>query len=158
MIIRLARGKNNKPPTLTCIRDDGSVTYQAAGERFAYHDLVHYAVETTLGYPDAFFGMVARGRDLGDFGTRNGIKDTYPPNALAAEQIVGAVQLWLANPFPAADAEFARTLADAFRDQELPAPTLTLDQIAAIRTLARDLHARWENLAPGESLELVFDR
>jgi hypothetical protein len=45
---------------------------------FAYHDLAHYAVETTLGPGQAFLGLVASGWDLGDFGSP---EDTATVNA-----------------------------------------------------------------------------
>ena len=32
------------------------------------HDLIHYVVETTLGYREAFFGLLAAGWDIQDFG------------------------------------------------------------------------------------------
>jgi len=72
MIIRLSKGKNDKSGTLTCLRDDGSSTWQKSSDYFAYHDLIHYAVETTLGFRDAFLGLVAKGKGLDEFGTRNG--------------------------------------------------------------------------------------
>ena len=50
MVIRLTKGKGEKPGTLTCVRDDGTTTWQKSSEYFARHDLMHYAVETTLGY------------------------------------------------------------------------------------------------------------
>jgi len=46
---------------LRCVRADGSVTWQKQTARhaafFALHDLTHFAVETTLGYRQGFFGL-----------------------------------------------------------------------------------------------------
>ena len=67
--IRLKRGRDG-PNTLVCIRPDGSQTMQhdKTGGFFAVHDLTHYAVETTLNHKRGFYGLVAEGWDLGDFG------------------------------------------------------------------------------------------
>ena len=51
MVIRFKKGKNrpkHKPDTLTCIRDDGSVTWTHLHRGFVQHDFAHYVVERTL--------------------------------------------------------------------------------------------------------------
>ena len=144
MIIRWTRGKDNKPPTLTCLRDDGSVTCQKSSEFFVLHDFLHYAVESTLGFRDAFYGMVAQGRNLDSFGTQNDIKDTYPANALRAEEIVGAIQYSLAETELPSDDELATTLL------------LTPAQARAIRAYFNDLRQRWDVLPRGESPDVDF--
>jgi hypothetical protein len=91
MIIRCTKGKQNKPDTLTCVRDDGSITWEHSAVGIP-HDLLHFAVETTLGYRSAFYGLVAAGCDIGAFGTKEGEKDTYPTEALWAKTLVGLLQ------------------------------------------------------------------
>src|SRR2546429_508258 len=56
-------------PVLTCTRDDGTCTYvkPRQGAFFVPHDLMHYAVETTLGLRSSFFGLIAQGRSLVSF-------------------------------------------------------------------------------------------
>ena len=79
-----------KPTTITCIRDDGSITWQTYGPHsdfFAIHDLTHYAVETELGYKHGFFGMIAQGRDINDFGP--GSAASLHPEAFHAEMLAG---------------------------------------------------------------------
>ena len=54
---------------LRCTRKDGSVTWQKQTKHaahFALHDLTHYAVESTLGCRQGFFGLVAEGWDIED--------------------------------------------------------------------------------------------
>ena len=54
---------------LRCVRADGSVTWQKQDRHaafFALHDLTHFAVESTLGFRDGFFGLVAQGWDIDD--------------------------------------------------------------------------------------------
>jgi hypothetical protein len=157
MTIRFAKGKNGKPPTLTCTRDDGLVTWQASSDVIIRHDLIHYAVETTLGYREAFFGLVAAGRDIESFGTKDGVKDTYPQEAGWAECIVGTLQ-WPAmstGPEPTPEESIAAA-QQMFADHNIPAPYLTPGQIARIRATIMDLHRRWEELPDDAALELSF--
>jgi hypothetical protein len=72
-------------------RADGTATWQrtrgATGAFFPPHDLTHYAVETVLGHRRGFYGLVAEGWDLGDFGApwpRGRLDDADP-----SELIVG---------------------------------------------------------------------
>src|SRR4029078_13165965 len=58
---------------LTCVRPDGTTTWHspkgAQGHFFALHDLTHYAVESALGVPCGFYGLVSEGWYISDFGT-----------------------------------------------------------------------------------------
>lgn len=145
------RRDDDKPHTLTCRRDDGSQTWQPSSEFFVRHDLVHYAVETVLGYNEAFLGLVARGKDLDAFGTRNGVKDVYTFEEGWAETIVGLLQ-WF---WPSDDALFD-ALATACANGGIPVPPLTPAQLARIRAAVTALHAEWERLPEGAVLERAF--
>lgn len=46
---------------------------------FPPHDLTHYTVETTFGYRHGFFGLIAGGWDISDFGA------PWPRGPLPAE-------------------------------------------------------------------------
>ena len=149
MIVRFTKGQD-RPDTLTCVRDDGSSTWEPSkvGVR---HDLIHYAVETTLGYRDAFFGMVAGGRDIADFGTKNGRKDVYTPEEGWAEHLVGLLQWPAVGGGTGLDDE----ALNAFQTQ-YGAPPVPAEQLARIRAEIGALSARWAAIPPGGTLELVF--
>ena len=70
LVIRIKRHADGAA-SLSCTRADGSVTWQRQGGKlgavFPPHDLTHFAVETTLGYRHAFFGLVADGWEIADF-------------------------------------------------------------------------------------------
>ncbi|MBV9849884.1 MAG: hypothetical protein JO250_09450 [Armatimonadetes bacterium] len=156
MTIRLTRGKDG-PDTLTCVRDDGSCTWQPSSEFFARHDLIHYAVETTLGYKSAFFGLVAVGRDLDSFGTKNGVKDVYTDEEGWAESLVGLLQWPSVGGGPPLDDEALEDmLQTACANGKTPTPAVTPQQLARIRADVSALHRHWERVPPGESLELRF--
>src|SRR5690349_6673456 len=79
---------------MRCIREDGSVTWQrgnnATARFFALHDLTHFAVETTLGFRRGFYGLLADGWDITDFGPP-WPRGRIPSDAEPAEWIVGAL-------------------------------------------------------------------
>jgi hypothetical protein len=157
MHIRFTQGKNvDKPDVMTCIRDDGSWTLAREGRFMVGHDLLHYAVETTMGYQEAFFGPMASGRDIDSFGTRDGKKDTYTAEAVWTEFLVGSFQ-WSAATVPSpTDEECLATLHETCAVQGVEPLPITLEQYQSIRARARELHAAFDRLAPGESLELEF--
>ncbi len=93
---------------LHCIREDGSMTWQKQekhGAHFALHDLKHYAVETALGYPRGFFGLIAEEWEFEDT-TGKGAREPLPAEALEVERVVGLFDsergsgmLWTAEEF-----------------------------------------------------------
>ncbi len=156
MFIHITKGEVGKPPTLTCVREDGSRTWQHSSEYFARHDLIHYAVETRLALSEGFFGLVAAGRDLNDFGTRGGMKDHYPAELGRAESTAGMITNLLFGNTPMTDQEMADALQDAFPRLGIAPPPLTAGTVCEIRAHIRELHSRWDALPPGETLELTF--
>jgi hypothetical protein len=107
MIIRFTKGKKaDKQDTLTCVRDAGSTTWWPLSAHFAQHDMLHYIVETTLGYNEAFFRLVAKGRDIDSFGTRDGQKDTYTREEGETELLVGLLQVEMQSGTTQSNTEF----------------------------------------------------
>jgi hypothetical protein len=149
---------------LRCVRADGSATWQRQdGPRalfFAFHDLTHYAVETTLGFRAGFYGLLADGWDIADTGGK-GARGPLPDETVLVEQIVGLLdreRVGGAAPMSAAEiAEQLRVLAAGGRLARAPGP-IDDARLDAARARAGELHARWAALAPGETLELPFDR
>jgi uncharacterized C2H2 Zn-finger protein len=140
---------------LRCTRADGTVTWQKQSERhaehFTHHDLTHFAVETTLGYGQGFFGLIASGWDIGDT-TGKGARGPLPDEAGEVECVVGLFDsergsgmLWTADEF----AQFApRRL------------TRKLDEAAirGIRSSRGDLFRRWAGVEISGKLELEYLR
>ena len=151
MIIRFKKGKNqhkHKPDTLTCIRDDRSVTWTHIHRGFVQHDFAHYVVETTLGFQNAFFGLVAKGYDIPDFSLPTSKRPfKMPKEAIAVEPIVALLQAeqWESFPDPLLQSD----------SQELPT-NVTPEQIETMRKHLQKLLQQWNNLMPGESMDLQF--
>jgi hypothetical protein len=112
------------------------------GEFFVAHDLLHYAVENTLGFSTAFWGMVAAGRDLDDFGTRGGAKDERPftAEAMRAEEIVGQIQL----------------LCPPGKPIEHEVEGISAEEVQAIHSRWSHLISQWHALPFGDHLLLAF--
>src|SRR3954465_14271853 len=91
LTVRMKKGTDGRT-TLTCTRRDGTTTWQRqeGGQAafFPRHDLTHLAVESTLGHRRGFYGLVAEGWDLSDFGTP-WPRGKLPPEANLTEMIVG---------------------------------------------------------------------
>lgn len=159
LVVRIKK-KRDGDAALSCERADGSVTWQRQegqlGAFFPLHDLTHLAVESVLGFDDAFYGLIASGWDIGDFA---GKAKQLPPNALLVEVIVGVLDLERrvgeAVPFD----EFNRRIADFFSQKRLPIPAFEADeaQLQQIRARRAELFEKWHAIPPGDTLEVAFE-
>jgi hypothetical protein len=146
---------------LSCTRADGTVTWQRQlgvhGQFFPRHDLTHYAVETTLGFRDAFYGLVASGWDISDFGPP-WPRGRIPETAGIAELIVGFLDAERASTTRWTAADFNDKATIYYRDHSVSTtpPTLTDDDLARIRQRRAELFAEWDAVAAGGTLELTF--
>lgn len=148
--------------SLTCVRADGTSTWQtpkgAQGFFFAQHDLTHYAVETVLRSRQGFYGLLADGWNVTDFGAP-WPKGPMPPEALIPELIVGFLDMERASGhrWTAADCnEKARLYAESHGTDT--AFQLSDDELIRIRQKRAELFARWDEVPAGETLELEFNR
>jgi hypothetical protein len=142
-------------------RADGTTTWQKrvgpSAEFFAVHDLTHYAVETELRFERAFYGLVAEGWNLTDFG-RPWPRGPLPPEALPAELIVGYLDTARASGERLTAAVCNSSAAAYFANAGVPTPPVAVTDAALDRIRARlsELVWRWQALPPGETMELDF--
>src|SRR5437773_4364975 len=108
LLIRIKK-KNDGSAALSCLRADGSVTWQrqngAQGRFFPLHDLTHYAVERVLGHRKGFYGLVASGWDMSDFGAP-WPKGRVPLDMDPSELIVGFLDVERATGVSGAAADY----------------------------------------------------
>ena len=158
LTIKLKR-QADRSAALTAIRADGSTTWQRQtgprGEFFPVHDLTHYAVETVLGCPAGFFGLIADGWEISDFAPPFP-RGPIPAEAREIEAIVGFID-------SAQTAEEFREQCERYvsgrRAVGRPADdirALTSDELDRIHALRAELLQRWGETGAGETLELVF--
>ncbi len=155
LLIQLKKGRDG-PSVLTCVRPDGTRTWNRLHPFHPVHDLLHYAVESTLGIGGGFFGLIARGWSIPDFAAP-GASDRMGDEAAWAESMVGQLDreratgdLWSARDF---NEGLRLTCAQAGRPYFRAVTDVELD---AVRALHADLAGRWRTLAPGDTLELPF--
>jgi hypothetical protein len=151
--------KTDGTTVLKCVRADGSETWQKNDRHaafFALHDLTHYAVETELGIPEGFFGVVASGWAIDDTGQR-GVAQRIPADALFVEHVVGTLDTERASGTRWTAEEVNESLALKARKDGRPAPpVLTDEQLARIRKRRSELFEAWHALPAGQTLELPF--
>jgi hypothetical protein len=127
-------------------------------EFFPLHDLTHYAVESVLAHRRGFYGLVADGWDLTDFGTP-WPRGPLPVDLDPSELIVGQIDLEKATGMRidavALNVYIRDWLAEHSPLQRL-VHEITDSDLESIRTLRNELHEQWRALEPGAAMELVF--
>ncbi|MCX6382617.1 MAG: hypothetical protein NT023_24585 [Armatimonadetes bacterium] len=153
MQVRFHKGNDGKY-TITWVRGNQASEFFRASEFFVFHDLTHYAVETTFGMKNAFYGLMARGWEIDDFGRKDpetGKTRPLPLEAGQAEMIVSLIQLERSGSLSPED-----TLV-LVREQLAGSMVITEDHLATIRAAYESLAAQWSAVPLDGSLELTFD-
>ena len=167
LTIRLKRHPDHTA-SLTCIRRDGSSTWQRQrgklGAVFPPHDLTHYAVEQTLGFCHGFYGLIADGWDIDDF-AKPWPKGAIPVEAQEVELIVGffdterlSMHHLTSEGYREHVERYLASRASKKRDALGAVRTLTDAELERVRVCRAELFERWWNVMPGEVLELPFER
>jgi hypothetical protein len=156
--IRWKKGRDGRH-SLTCTREDGSTTVQhAERDFFPLHDLTHYAVESVLAYRRGFYGLVADGWDLTDFGTP-WPRGPLPVDLDPSELIVGQIDLEKATGVKLDTVALNVYIRDWLAEHS-PLQRVVLEitdsHLESIRTLRNELHEQWRALEPGAAMELAF--
>ncbi|MFK3740231.1 hypothetical protein [Massilia sp. TN1-12] len=155
-LIATRGARTDKADQLRCLRRDGSATATPMPRQdILPHDLVHYVVESTLGWRAAFYGMVAGGADIGWAMERShdaGSGDVAD-QAIHAEAVVESLQaqLW-SGAFDAA--MFADGVRAACAARGRAAPPLPDGAGQALFAAVLALDARWQQVPWHGTLEL----
>ena len=151
-----------KRSVLNCKRSDGSVTWAKLHPGTETHDLAHYAVESILGFQDAFYGLLEQGYHIADFELPKGERPTalepanLPPAALQTEHLVNLLQIEHFNS--QVETPLLDQLNDILSNHKIPFPeNLTLERLEQIRNLFNELVQQWKQLAPGQYMELTLE-
>ena len=162
LTIRIKK-KNDGSAALSCTRADGSVTWQRQeghlGRFFPLHDLTHYCVESVLGFDRGFYGLLAEGWDISDFGKPENRGQDLSQAGLV-EVIVGMFDLERMTGERGDAEDLAAKIASYYDSRDLPRPdvAVTQTQIEQVRALRSSLFERWRELGSGDTLELEFNR
>jgi hypothetical protein len=144
---------------LKCIRKDGSETWQRHdkhGVHFSFHDLTHFAVETTLGLRTGFYGLIADGWDISDT-TGKGKRGKLAASSVLVEYIVGLFDRERAGgAAPLSAVEFNAQMKEMAGPEAARLP-LTEAQLSAVRSRIEELHRQWIAVPAGSTYELTFN-
>lgn len=161
LLIRIKKHADGSA-ALSCTRADGTVTWQrqqgAQAGFFPRHDLTHFAVETVLRHERGFYGLVASGWDLTDFGAP-WPRGRLPADLDPSELIVGFLDTERASGTRWTADDFNDKAAAYHRDHRLtaPPPILTDDDLVRVRERRAELFEQWDAVPAGGTLELSFD-
>ena len=160
LVIRIKKSADGRS-SLSCTRADGTTTWQsmknAQAGFFPRHDLTHYAVETVLGHRKGFYGLVASGWDLTDFGTP-WPRGPLPGESVLPEMIVGFLDVERASGELARAGDINQRLREYCAENGLAEPPLlTDDDLWAVRQKRGELFSMWDAVEPGNALELAFE-
>jgi hypothetical protein len=146
---------------LVLVREDGSSTSGSIGPPGGYgpvHDLAHYVVERTLGLSEGFLGLVASGWEIADFEVK-GTAKRLPAEAVLAEVAAGELsrQAMMWQWSSAEDYVWAveTTVRKSQPDYRLSA--FSDDRFEEMRVELLHLRQQWNQLAPGETMELKLN-
>jgi hypothetical protein len=141
-------GRTDKLDRLRCVRRDGSETATSMPRQgILPHDLLHYVVESALGWRHGFLGMIAAGADIGWT-----MQQTHDPanrdiadQAIHAEAVVESLQaqLW-SGAFN--EAAFLDGLRDACQARGRSVPVLAAGAGETLFEQASALNARWQQV------------
>lgn len=152
----------NKPTILKCIRADKSETWSKLHPNTEYHDLAHIAVEKSLGFKNAFYGLVSQGVNISDFELPENQKPealkgpNLPKESLVTEHLVNLLTIEQFNTGDTID--FIAQTQTILKENNLPFPdNLTADTLTTIRTQFKHLISEWNNLENGTYIENKFD-
>lgn len=155
-LIATRGARADKVDQLRCLRDDGSATATPMPRQgILPHDLVHYVVESTLGWRAAFYGIVAGGADIGWTmeRTHDAFRRDVVDQAIHAEAVVESLQaqLWSGAFDEGMFADGVRA-ACAARGRGMPPLPDGAGQALFAAVLALD--ARWQQVPWHGVLEL----
>lgn len=160
MLVRFTKNRTAAgADAYSCTRPNGTTTRaEMTRQGTLPHEAIHFVVESTLGWHDAFFGRIARGASAAETTEKlhslpkSGRTD---PQAQQAEALVACLgkEQWAGPTDPAA---FAEHLVQECRRRGVPPPDITADEVERVRTALREFGAQWRPLPPGASIERTF--
>ena len=125
------------------------------------HDLAHYAVEYTLKFTKAFYGLIDEGFTVADFELPKGQRpfnvrpENLQPEALITEHIVNMLEIELLNS--GYNNNFIEELKVILKNNSLVFPeNLDANALNQIRKIYHDLSNQWLVLSDGQVLSLEF--
>lgn len=140
---------------LEIVRTDGSrETVELVTREALFHDLLHYAVESSLPTQGGFWGTLASGKTMDDLNDRTGESIKENANTLyEVEGIVGVMSSVMRRPV---DQAFAKLRWFSESQGQEPPPWCTASFVAEVSERMRRLQGKWKATSYGESMEIAW--
>lgn len=154
--------ENHKSSTLTCTREDGSVTYSKIQDDFEIHDIAHYVVEQQLQLKNAFYGLLSQGYQINEFMLPKDKRphalrpQNLPPEALATEHLVNLLTIdFMGN---GGEIDISKTLESILQENGLSFPQeVKGERVISMQRELVDLMDKWNSVQSGEALEMILE-
>jgi len=154
--------ENHKSSTLTCIREDGSITYSKIQGDFEIHDIAHYVVEKQLQLKNAFYGLLSQGYQINDFMLPKDERpqalkpQNLPSEALSTEHLVNLLTIdFMGN---GGEMDIAKTLISILQEKGLSFPhEVNSKKVISMQKELIDLMDKWNGLQSSEALEMILE-
>ena len=148
--------KNGNQHVISYIRDDQNNHWLIANDFLVLHDLSHYAIEKTLGYQHAFWGLIKSGIHPSDFEDREKRKQwMLSDEAWYAECMANLFLMELTQgEFQDFNVIFSSSLSTT--NPEIPILNLSDEIINQIRIYYKQLIVSWRDLTNGQFITLEF--
>lgn len=143
---------------LRCTRGDGrSLAMITPHQPGLPHDLLHWLVETELGFADAMFGQLLHNQNLQQEALTSSFAgfDSDTPDSVHAETIASTLD-WVDWSQMPDWRELRRQCAESFAHYRLPMPELPETRWQALQTALEAMLARWPSVPVGGVLEFRY--
>ena len=149
---------SNTHHALEVVRTDGSrERVELVTREFLFHDLLHYAVESSMGTQGGFWGALAGGKTFADLNDRSGAAMKGSSAGLAYVEMVVGMMTGAVKQGEASAPEVVASLRGyhAALGVELPAE-LNEDLVAQVRERMRRLQGHWKATPYGRTMEIAW--
>jgi len=147
--------KGEKRNTLTCKRQDGSVTSVSLGPNLPNHDFAHFVVENKFKLENGFFGNLKSGKAISELSESKSIQN-LPPEAWLSEILARNLQsLRSAAVTLEQFAEIVKWESEKIIGIEIP--EMNFEDVNEMKQDFDSLCDKWDLVRENEEMKLLFD-
>lgn len=152
MEIIITKGKNRN--TLTCRREDGSLTSVNLGPDIPFHDIAHYVIEREFKIKNGFYGKIKSGMTIQELSDKEIIKKLGPETWLSE---IMARNLQSMGSGAAENQQFIELITwEVENTLGIKVPSMELVNIEKVKSEFEKLCKKWGSVPEGGKLKLIF--
>jgi hypothetical protein len=142
---------------LEIVRGDGArERVELVTREFLFHDLLHYAIESSRGTQEGFWGALASGKTMADINDRSGASmREYSGTMAVIEQTVGMMTGAIKSGAPAEEVVATLRQFHEALGQAMP-EWCTEEFVDDVRERMRRIQGRWQATARGKTMEIAW--